>query len=399
MRILYVVSSTNLSGGATKSFLTLIDGLAAKGIEPHIVTPGTDGLYEVLRARGYAVLPLRYRLGVYPNHSSLKDLILFLPRLIARRLLEHQAARHITDYCRQNDIQLIHSNVSVLSCGSTAARKLHIPHIFHVREYADIDFGYHHFPTRRTFYDRLNAENTYTICITKGIQQYHKLLPPRSRVIYNGIAMNNDSHNPTTSLPHNLPASQPPYLLFAGRIEPSKGVLQVVEAFNAYCQQHPDTDATLKIAGGITNVAYYNQIQTYMAENQLQERILFLGDRTDLDRLMQGALATIVASTSEGFGRCLPEAMLNGCLTIGRNTAGTREQYDNGLSLCGTEIGLRYDTTQQLTWRMQEVVEAPAGAYEEMKACAYNTVRQLYSTQTYVENVLAFYQDICKKEK
>ncbi len=390
MKVLYIVPSTNTSYGSTKSFLTLLDGLSRKGIEPHIVTPDRDDLYGVLQSRGYNVLSLRYRLSTYPDFATLRDKILFLPRLVARRIIERSAVRSIVDYCQRNDIQLIHTNVGLLTCGYTAARRLHLPHIFHIREYADIDFGYRHYPSRRVFYNRLNAPGNYTICITRGIQEYHRLQPPASRVIYNGIQTD---LSPFT--PHPSPLTSR-YLLFAGRIEPSKGAMQVIEAFDACCQQITASDVQLKIAGDIENAAYYNQLQTYVAEHHLQNRVQFLGNRTDLAQLMQSALATIVASAFEGFGRCLPEAMLAGCLTIGRNTTGTKEQYDNGLSRCGQEIGLRYETTSQLANLMQQVIEAPADAFDSMKECARATVLQLYSTQTYVDSVYDFYQEILK---
>ena len=40
--------------------------------------------------------------------------------------------------------------------------------------------------------------------------------------------------------------------------------------------------------------------------------------------------------------------MYNHCLVIGRNTAGTKEQFDNGLDQTGEEIGLRFDSDLEL---------------------------------------------------
>lgn len=392
MRVLYIVHSVNMSEGATKSFLTLLDGLAKRGVEPHVITPGKQGLYVALHRKGIVVMALNYRPGVFPNFNSMKDRLLFLPRLMARRFLEHRAIRAIVGYCKHNGIELIHTNVSVVTCGLAAATKLKIPHVLHAREYADLDFNLHYYPSPTAFYKRVNVENSYTICITKGIQRHHHFLPSCSRVIYNGVVIDSVS-----SVPSSMPDMRNPYFLFVGRIEQSKGVSQVVEAFNQYCKERTDKNVVLKIAGEITQKAYYDEVSSFVRECGIQGKVEFMGDRRDIDSLMQHALAVIVASPSEAFGRCLPEAMLNHCLTIGRNAAGTKEQYDNGLAVCGSDIGLRYGTSQELTLRMLEVTDTPPMAYAEMKDNAFRVVQQLYSKDAYVDGVFSFYQEIQSK--
>lgn len=45
---------------------------------------------------------------------------------------------------------------------------------------------------------------------------------------------------------------------------------------------------------------------------------------------MNRATALIVPSPFEAFGLITAEAMFNKCLVIGKDTAGTKEQFDNG---------------------------------------------------------------------
>lgn len=63
----------------------------------------------------------------------------------------------------------------------------------------------------------------------------------------------------------------------------------------------------------------------------IASQVVFLGMRKDIYSLMKDAMALIVPSYWEGFGFITTEAMFNGCLVIGRNTSGTKEQFDNGL--------------------------------------------------------------------
>lgn len=386
MNVLYIVNSTDIFGGATKSFLTLVNGLATYGINRYVITPNKGDLYQELLRQGVPVMAIPYRMGVYPNSRTLKDYLLFLPRLLARRVLERRAVKAIVTYCRQNKIELIHSNVGLLSCGLSAAKELHIPHVLHIREYGDKDFGCRLYPSKHAFYKLVNKPDSYTISITKGIQEYLHLGGINCRQIYNGIGIH-------TSTGESEFHGQR-YFLYAGRMEPSKAPMQIVEAYCAFRERCPKSDILLKMAGPISNESYMQAIRDYVKAHGLSEQVSYVGVRKDVGLLMRDAVATIVPSLFEGFGRCLPEAMLNDCLTIGRNTGGTKEQYDNGLALCGQEIGLRYDTTEELTAHMVAIFNTPEGDFNMMKANAKKTVRSLYSKENYINSVYAFYQMI-----
>ncbi len=385
MKILYIVNSTNMSGGATKSFMTMILGLKGMGVEPHVVTPDKEGLYNILKDLGVAVLQLNYRMNVYPDFVSLKDKILFLPRLICRRGMECIATSRIIDYCKTNSIEAIHTNVSIISCGLSAAKKLKIPHILHIREYVDWDFGYKPYPSKKSFYRNIIGKNKYVICITKGIQKHHNLSSQNSQVIYNGIA--------AVSVP---PAENhiSNYFLFVGRIEPSKGAIDTLKAYKLFCEQNPTNSTLLKMAGEFSDYNYLKKVQSYILENRLERRVELLGNRDDINNLMQSAMATIIASYFEAFGRCLPESMLNGCLTIGRNTGGTKEQYDNGVELFGKEIGLRFNTVEELATCLKKVATEPSSSFDEMRNIARKTVYKLYDEIVYVNNIYSLYKTI-----
>ena len=170
-------------------------------------------------------------------------------------------------------------------------------------------------------------------------------------------------------------------------------------AYNAFHLQNPDVKVSLKLAGPISEVAYWKRIQSYIKENHLADCVEYIGVRDDLDNLMHDALAVIVSSVCEGFGRCLPEAMLNDCLTIGRNTGGTKEQYDNGVKECGEEIGLRYQTTDELTEQMSHVALASEHAFDKIKSNAKMVVQKLYTKEANINSIKSFYQEILSSTK
>ena len=386
MNILYIVSSTRMVGGASKSFLTLVTGMAEKGITPYVITPDKGDMYETLREKGIAVTDIQLRANIYPSIHTVKDLLLFLPRLCGRRLLERKTKKKIYRLCVQKKIDLIHANISLLTCGIYASRKLHIPHVWHVREYVDKDFKFHFFPIKQAYYKMLNAKDSYVVCITRDVADYHHFTGKNAKVVYNGIFSPEEE---TRGGGGNLG-----FFLFAGRIEPAKNPLQVVEAFHLFNQRHPENNMMLKMAGPVSDPLYFAKITDFIKQHGLTDKVQYLGIRKDIANLMQEARATIVSSDFEAFGRCLPEAMLSDCLTIGKDFGGTKEQYDNGLAECGEEIGLRYKTTEELADRLSELWPDIPAKYEAMKENARAVVRKLYSKDTYINNVYSFYQEI-----
>ena len=111
MNVAYILSSA--TGGGFKSFINSLDELMKKGLSPLVVLPMENEIHTLLSSRG-------------------------IP--------------------------------TIIGIGHYIAQKLHIPHIYHVREYGDLDFGYKYFPTRKHFIKQLSDD--YSIFITKDIQKY-----------------------------------------------------------------------------------------------------------------------------------------------------------------------------------------------------------------------------------
>lgn len=387
MKIVYILSSTNVFGGASKAIVSLLKGFVAKGVEPIVVLPGTDGLYEELQRIGLCVIYAPMRLSVYPRHSTLKGCLLFVPRLLYWRLLNVYSYIKLSKLLKKEHVDLIHTNVSVMDIGYRLAKRLHVPHVFHIREYADKDFNLHYFPSKKYFQDIFTCSDCYTICITKDVQKYHGLDRIKSSyVVYDGVC-------DLSSLV--IGKAKKRYFLYAGRIQPSKGLLSLLRAYHRYIEAVNAIEVVpLLVAGEVSDNVYYSQIKSFVEQNSMSTNVSFLGPRGDLAELMQHALAIVIPSVFEGFGFCMTEAMFNGCLVIGHNTGGTKEQFDNGKQFTGKEIGLRYDTEEQLTGHLIDVAKGKPDVYADMIERASLVVGKLYSTKVCVENVYNLYKKI-----
>lgn len=378
MKIVYILHDTDEFGGANKSFMSLLRGLMKRNVQPLVVLPNSRGLTRRLKEEGIPTMVLNYRLNTYPYEESLKDYLLWIPRLICRRYLNakaaHLLARHIDGY------DLVHTNVSVIDIGERAARVKGISHIYHFREYVDLDFSMRYYPCKRSFYKTVKN----SICITKGVQEHHHLFEG-SKLIYDAVV-----DELTDSL--SAPLYKERYLLYAGRLEETKGIEELLKAYAKSKRYLP-----LWVAGTHLEDAYLDRLKQQTQQYGIECKVRFLGTRNDVMELMAGAHATIVPSYNEGFGRILPEAMLAGCLTIGRNTCGTKEQFDNGLELNGEEIGLRFNTMAELTNLIDRVSITEKTEWSGYIERAYKTVNALYSQEVCTDATMEFYNSIIQK--
>lgn len=386
MKILFVTSSTTIYGGGSKSFLLMLKGLMSYDIEPLVIFPDNKGLFQVLQQEGIACTSLRYayRMSVYPPLQTVKDKLLFIPRLIGRLLINNLATLQLLHLAKQFTPDIIHTNVSVTAIGYYVSRILNIPHVWHIREYGDLDFNFLYYPSRHIQLQRYKRPNSYTLCITKDIQKYNQLDNwNNSTVIYNGILSEGVSYYQQT---------KKRYFLFAGRIEQAKGISDLIDAYAEYTKK-AKYPLPLHIAGSGTT-AYMTVIQNQIAKYNIKDNIVFLGMRNDILSLYKEATALIVPSVSEGFGRISAEAMFCGCLVVGHDTAGIKEQFDIGKEICGREIGLRYDTQEQLVQHLMDITINPIDKFESTILVGKQVAIQLYSIEQHTQQVYNFYDKI-----
>lgn len=387
MRVLFVTSSTILHGGASKAFMQMLMGLISMGVKPLVIFPDKNGLYQLLQAKNINCIALNYRMSVYPWSKSLKDRLLFIPRLFGRIIVNNIATIQLISIIKHFKPDIIHTNVSVMAIGYYAARLLKIPHVWHIREYGDLDFKLYYYPTSKVQRNRYKRNYSYTICITKDVQKHHQLEHTKSsKVIYDGVLSFSEQV---------YMKNKKPYLLFAGRLEQAKGIMPLIDAYAQYCKQHL-FPLPLYLAGSGTP-EYTQLIKDKIQDYEIEDKIKLLGMRNDILSLYKEAKTLIVPSLSEGFGFITAEAMFSGCLVIGNDIAGTKEQFDNGLELTGKEIALRYTTQEQLVQHLINVTNELTEHYEQMILRGQQVAIQLYSSEQHTQSVFKFYKEIISR--
>lgn len=271
---------------------------------------------------------------------------------------------------------IIHTNNSNIYSGAVMAKHFGIPHVWHIREYMDLDHDAQ-WPRKR-FFDR-NRKWSHCIAITRGLFDHYRMDEKKDAHIYNGICSATDTPR--------FQAEKQNYFLYIGRVVPTKGVEDMIEAFITFCQTHPDCQYRLKIAGD-GETAYINKLKEKLQTAGVLNLVDFLGFQAEVFPLLQVAKALIVPSYFEAMGRITIEAMLAGCYVIGRNTAGTKELLDN------EQTGLRFETKEELVQCLRSVIQADEDHLQaELERVQKHAIVE-YSTEHNAKQILRFYHKI-----
>lgn len=383
MRILFLAATLNWVGAAI-SVLNLLKGLRSKGIDCYVVTSSDysidKNMVDALEEIGVQWTSIHFYWDIYDpkGPSGLRGLARRarhpLKKFKENKIRENaknQLERIIRDY----HPDIVHTTVGEIGIGYEVCQKLGIKHVWHLREYQDKDFGWHIYPTKDEFCQRLK-ETDAVITITDGIRSYFHLSDcPHAFTIYNGIYNHDD-------VCFVYPKEK--YFLSASRIVEAKGIMDVVKAFSLFHREFPEYQLLL---AGMGDESYINAIKSSAECLSCSDDIKFLGHRSDVRVLMQKATALLVGSYNEGFGRMTAEAMFCGCIPIGRNAAGTKEIIEK-------TDGFLFNNIKEMTEQMKQVACMSHDEYKRIAIRAQGLSGNLFSNENYVKSVIEVYKKV-----
>lgn len=113
-------------------------------------------------------------------------------------------------------------------------------------------------------------------------------------------------------------------ILAAGRIDAwhVKGFDLLIRAFARMSQVLPAIQLDIAGAGSEKSLNY---LKSLARQEGVEDRVRFLGFRSDMDRLMKTHRLFVLSSRTEGFGMVLTEAMANGCTCVSFDLPGPSE--------------------------------------------------------------------------
>ncbi len=396
MRIAFITHYTNLYG-ANRSLIDLIDGLREYDVIPHVIAPAEGDITHALCARNvsYAIMPIQWWVAKRNQDSlgmgsPMRWLYRYLKwrRDTMKRLYKN--IRILPALARQMklwDIDIVYTNSSVTPIGAMAAWIIHRPHIWHLREFGDLDYGFYPDWAKRIFKYFIRSADI-RVAVSKAIQSYY-LGDNKSNstyVIYNGVA-SSAKFAQLYSAANSSIAGQPdkPYTFtLVGLIHPSKGQDVAIKALALLISDFP------KVRLLIVGIGNTDPLKKLASELGVEKNVEFWGHIENPYDAFLTADAVLMCSKHEAMGRVTAEAMSACRPVIGFDQAGTSELIEHG------HTGLLYrGGAEDLADCMRQFVMNPPWA-RRLGDNGWHVARQKYSVETYAKSIYEVLLSVCR---
>lgn len=348
MNILLVAHERNL-GGASKSLVTLADELQKKGNKVVVVVPFKSGqVYAKLKELQIPVYKIFFGWWMMPSYWNP---VLKLAFRCLDALKQIPVAR-IAKLAKKENIQVIHSNSSVIDVGAWAARKAGLAHVWHFREFGDADYQLEFLKGREKSCRFVEESESRVIFISRNLREYYnKDIPDRiCQIIYNGISadflVEKNGRDKITK----------PVFLIAGNLHRNKGQNTALEAAKILLERGI-SDFELWVAGQASAMSDSKQFEEELrgfAESNLQGCCKFLGFVSDMKKLRTEADVELVCSNREAFGRVTVEAMMASNPVIGTDTGANPELITDKKNGRLFSNGDAADLAEKMQWYIEE---------------------------------------------
>lgn len=381
MNILYIVHD-NKKGGAALSFLEMISHIR-KEHNVYVLTPHKNGYIP----QKLTELNIPHRNAHYfwwkialPNNR-----ILALLRLMTYRVLNVWngiEARRIKKMVIDREIDVIHSNSSVIDFGALLSKNTGIPHVWHLREYGEEDFNLKRVVPVKKYNSEMNAYAAGYVAISKSIKKKFANVVDENKIyqIYNGVSEKFSFQKDFAS--ENTGKTK---FLIAGNYCEEKGQTSVLKAVMELKKQGINA-FELYLAGS----GDFAEPKRLVLENGLEEIVTFCGLVDDMQQLRRMVDVEIVASKCEAFGRVTIEAMRMSNPVIGTNTGGTPELITDGVN----GFLFEYGNHIQLAECMKKYI-SDYTLIANMGTKAYQTANGNYTPEENADKIMEVYKAIC----
>jgi glycosyltransferase involved in cell wall biosynthesis/CheY-like chemotaxis protein len=319
------VSHSGTDGGAQRSLLELIEALAARGVESRVVVPGGGYFTDRLRAAGVRHVVCHYR--PWTGQTPLP----WWDRALKKPLVHLLRAAKLGRLIRRWRCDVVVTNTLTVCEGALAAAILRVPHITYIREYGDLDHGFH-FELGPRWSVRLLGMLSERVAFNSAVlaKHYRRELPRTpTRVIYNAVAV-----------PTDLPPAGPP----AESLDPAVRLSCVLVGYLSAGKGHEDAiravadlagrgmPVGLKLVGGTGPADYVARLRRLIDSLGVGTHVEMVGHVPEPRQFFLQADVALMCSRMEAFGRVTVEAMKHGIAVIGARSGGTSEVIRDGFN-------------------------------------------------------------------
>lgn len=370
MKILFVLHMMDLDG-STMSILETIKTLQDYEPEIFIIAPFISGkMKQNLKDFKITYAQCDFKWGVKntvkPNSYSIFEqmnaLLFFIKKI------------------REWNIDIVHTNTSVVSIGSLAAMLCKVPHVWHFRE----NFYNMNFMPRNFLLYQILVKNSYVITVSKKLVEHlkEKKLYRKAITIYDNINADVFYLDKELFSPKNL--------LMCGAINENKGQMHAIKAIDILIKRGINCSLTLV---GKAEPVYLKQIKKYIDKNSLNEHIVIKEQTKDIIKEYEAADILLSCSRSEGISRVIVEGMLSKLLIIASDVESTNEL------ICNQRNGLLYEygNIVDLANKINEVIEQPL-KYTYLLKNAQREALEKFNSKKNVAKIYKVYSYLSNKK-
>ena len=385
-KIAFIGTDTKLSG-ATLSMIALAKSLKeTKKYDVIVIIPGKGEVEKNLvenELKYYSVKS--YPWVVNMNKNYIKKILTSL-KFYIKSFLNIFAIKKIKKILLEEKVDLIHINSIYSYVGARAAQARNIKVIWHIREFLEEDQNAKLYHKKKAL--RLIEKSTAIITISKSVyEKYSRLLNNDNiYMIYNGIDVPK-FYNPNKEILKNKKVE----LILAGTIQDGKGQKELIQAL-ALLKNEKENNFHLTLLGYATK-ENENEIINLINQLNLKENVEYIGFNRNAKRFLDEADISFTCSKAEAYGRTTVEAMLCGCLVIGRDTAGTAELISNMKTGLLYKSGDANDLKEKIKYAIHNREEARRIAEQGRENAKEN-----YTAENNMNNIKKVYDKILGDE-
>lgn len=384
MNILFVGHEDKMNG-ASRCMIEIIDEMILRGHSIYVLTSYEEGdFYDELRKREVGIVYYNFHRWIVSRPQS--DFRWLLRKNKARLLLEKDrlGLENLCEQIKKYNIDVIHSNTSVICLGAWIAEKLRIKHVWHLREFGKEDFHMYPVLKEKTTWKYISENADCCIAISNAIEKKYRPLIGSEHIkrIYDGVLI-------PKNVKKRVFSSQNVNLMIAGRIGDAKGQREAVQAIIELKRRGYNCFHLYILGNGnIENLKYIDGFES------VSDKISFCGFNSDLDSFRENIDVELVCSRAEGFGRVTVEAMMMGNPVIGANTGATVELIKNGQNGYLYNKGNISDLADKIVLLTQGTSK-----YNQISDFAYEFARKNFSIKRNVDDILKLYELLNVSEK
>ncbi|UCG12795.1 MAG: glycosyltransferase family 4 protein [Deltaproteobacteria bacterium] len=389
IRVIHIITRLDMGGSAQNTLLTTqnldpdrYEIVLVKGstLESGMPTSESQVLHNQLasaRNRGVRVINLPYLVRRVSPWNDLRSLVWLLI------------------FSRRYKPDIVHTHTSKAGfVGRLAAWLSRVPVIVHT-PHGHVFYG-HFGPWLSRFFllvERLLDRTTHHwIALTpREAGDYHRFKVSKTEkisVIHSGVDVNRFQRQPIDRLQKKKELDIPPdtsVVGFVGWLLPIKGTTFLVQAMAQVSQRHPS--GLLVLVGNGEDIQLKKQVESL----GLEDKVLFLGWRSDVEEIMYCFDMLALPSLNEGMGRVLVEAMAAGLPIVASRVGGIPDLIQDGKN----GVLVPPANPAALAHAISELLDD--GNRRKRMGEAGRKMCRPYSTETMVKQISGLYERLVEK--